>query len=181
MRLGFIVILLAGIGIAGLSGYLVVQQINALENQVAVARSEAAKVVPTKEVYIATKEIPYGTPITIDLVKKFTWPAQVLPEGYFENEEDLFGSDSSEQRIAVRAMQENDLILASKVTGKGEDAGIVSRLGVGLRAFVLKVDVASGAFLRPGDLVDIYWTGSDRGQLTTRLILDGVELIAINQ
>ena len=62
-----------------------------------------------------------------------------------------------------------------------------------MRAFAVKVDLTSGVsgFLRPGDHVDIYWTGkldSDRmrteGNSTgevTKLIENGVELIAVDQ
>jgi len=55
-----------------------------------------------------------------------------------------------------------------------------------MRAFAISVDVASGVsgFLRPGDRVDVYWTGplpnSNVGDVT-RLIEDGVELVAVDQ
>ena len=35
--------------------------------------------------------------------------------------------------------------------------------------------------LQPGDQVDIYWSGSIQGQETTKLLLEKVELIAIDQ
>lgn len=66
--------------------------------------------------------------------------------------------------------------------GIGRDT---SRLKRGMRAFTIKVDVASGVsgFLRPNDLVDICWTGTgdqiNRG--FTQLIQPGVEIIAIDQ
>ena len=58
-----------------------------------------------------------------------------------------------------------------------------------MRAFTISVDVASGVsgFLRPGDKVDVYWTGRpniDRsaGQSeVTKLIEAGVSLIAVDQ
>ena len=58
-----------------------------------------------------------------------------------------------------------------------------------IRAFAISVDVASGVsgFLRPGDTVDVYWTGSlrgtsdsDRGEIT-RLVLTNIELVAVDQ
>ena len=56
-----------------------------------------------------------------------------------------------------------------KVTDPGEEAGVTSQLEPGMRAFALRVDVASGVsgFLRPGDRVDIYWTGSVGGTVET--------------
>ena len=58
-----------------------------------------------------------------------------------------------------------------------------------MRAFTIKVDVSSGVsgFLRPGDRVDVYWTGRvalDRdapASEVTKLIEAGVQLIAIDQ
>lgn len=79
--------------------------------------------------------------------------------------------------------------MAVKVTEPGEDAGLTSRLQRGMRAYAIKVDVTSGVsgFLRPGDRVDVYWTGrvsgnldSDRGDIT-KLIETGVHLIAVDQ
>jgi len=63
------------------------------------------------------------------------------------------------------------------VTEPGDIAGITSLLSPGMRAFTINVDVQSGVsgFLRPGDRVDIYWSGSLRtaggdNQNITRLI-----------
>ena len=87
-------------------------------------------------------------------------------------------------------MEKDEAILVAKVTEPGEDAGITSRLERGMRAFALSVDVASGVsgFLRPGDRVDIYWTGmvetGPSGQLrsnVTKLIEVGVQLVAVDQ
>jgi pilus assembly protein CpaB len=56
-----------------------------------------------------------------------------------------------------------------------------------MRAFAINVDVSSGVsgFLRPGDRVDVYWTGST-GQAretrkVTKLIEANVRLIAVDQ
>ncbi|MEM0976137.1 MAG: Flp pilus assembly protein CpaB [Pseudomonadota bacterium] len=174
-------ILFVGVGIAGFSGYLVMQEFNRLNQQITGLKREAAKVVPTREVFIANEELAYGRPIEKEKLKRVMWPEKLLPEGFFDDEETLFGTeDQPLQRLVIKAMDAGDLILASKVTQPGQDAGIVSRLGIGLRAFTLKVDVSNGSFIRPGDLVDVFWTGRDRGETATRLILDGVELIAIN-
>ena len=87
-------------------------------------------------------------------------------------------------------MEKNEAVMTIKVTEPGEDAGITSRLERGMRAFALRVDVASGVsgFLRPGDKVDVYWTGrvatEANGRATndvTKLIEAGLKLIAIDQ
>ena len=52
-----------------------------------------------------------------------------------------------------------------------------------MRAFAIKTDVTSGVsgFLRPGDRVDIYWTGKAQNRGVTKLIDANIRLIAINQ
>jgi len=72
-------------------------------------------------------------------------------------------------------MEKNEPIRASKVTAPGQEAGLTTLLARGMRAFTIKVDVASGVsgFLRPSDLVDVYWSGSVQGgsgQSFTQLI-----------
>ena len=83
----------------------------------------------------------------------------------------------------LRVMEPLEILSKSKVSDFGEDAGIASRLGKGMRAFTLNVDVATGVsgFLRPGNTVDVFWTGRVAKQTITRLILDGIDLIAIDQ
>jgi pilus assembly protein CpaB len=53
-----------------------------------------------------------------------------------------------------------------------------------MRAFAISVDVASGVsgFLRPGDRVDVYWSGGvgERGEVT-QLIESDLRLVAIDQ
>ncbi len=103
---------------------------------------------------------------------------------------DLF-PDTGEERYVLRTIEKGEAVLASKVTDPGQDAGIISRLGRGMRAFAIKVDVTSGVsgFLRPGDRVDVYWTGrvgsygnGGRGSTdVTKLIETGVRLIAVDQ
>lgn len=82
-------------------------------------------------------------------------------------------------------MEANEALILAKVTNPGEDAGITSRLTKGMRAFAIRTDVSSGVsgFLRPGDTVDIYWSGSatNNSGRFTKLIEANVKLIAIDQ
>ncbi len=80
-------------------------------------------------------------------------------------------------------MEKGEAIMNVKVTGPGEDIGLTTRLEKGMRAFAIKVDVASGVsgFLRPGDRVDIYWSGQANGNDVTKLIEDSISLIAVDQ
>ncbi|MEM7241028.1 MAG: Flp pilus assembly protein CpaB [Pseudomonadota bacterium] len=190
MRLLFLLILLAGMGIAGFAGYLILQQFGGYDARAAQLQSEIddlrAKVVETTPVVIVTREVRYGTRLTEEDVKEVLFPADAIPENAFTSLESVLGETKDEQtagRVAVRLMETGEVLMSTKVSGFGEDAGIASRLQVGERAFTLRVDVASGVsgFLRPGDLVDILWTGRSQQGTQTRLLLDGIPLIAIDQ
>jgi len=124
-----------------------------------------------------------------EAVRKVRWPEDAIPEGAFINIDVLFPAENANPRFVLRTMEKDEAILLVKVTAPGEDAGITSQLEKGMRAFAIRVDVSTGVsgFLRPGDRVDIYWTGSisdtvegARGELT-RLIESGVKLIAVDQ
>ena len=190
MRLLFLLILLAGMGIAGFAGYLILQQFGGYDNRVAQLQAEItdlqSKVVETTPVVITTREVKYGTRLTEEDVKEVLFPADAIPENAFTSIAAALGETKDEQtagRVAVRLMETGEVLMSSKVSGFGEDAGVASRLKVGERAFTLRVDVASGVsgFLRPGDLVDVLWTGASQQGTQTRLLLDGIPLIAIDQ
>ena len=110
------------------------------------------------------------------------WPSNALPEGVFLDAAALFPA-GEEPRVVLRAMEAGEAILAVKVTEPGEDAGVSSRLSAGMRAFAVRVDVASGVsgFLRPGDRVDVYSTGRAGDSDVTKLIQTGIRIVAIDQ
>lgn len=189
MRMVFGLVLLVGIALAGGAVYLAKDRIT--QYQIANARAQAAlaKIVPTKTVYVAQGPLKYGQKLTKEDVRAVSWPENAIPEGAFLEMATLFPENTDELRVVLRQIEKDEAIMALKVTAPGEDTGLTSRLARGARAFTIKVDVSSGVsgFLRPGDRVDIYWTGrvnvgrdSDQGDVT-KLIEAGIQLIAIDQ
>lgn len=183
MRLVFGFVLLVGIGLAGAAVYLAKDFIGQQEARLAEAEAAKKAIVPTVEVYVVNKELRYGQRLTMEDVKRVRWPEEAIPEGAFFKEEDLFPEGEKALRSILRTMEPDEAILASKVTAPGEDAGVSSRLSPGMRAFAIKTDVTSGVsgFLRPGDRVDVYWTGTINGQGVTKLIDSTIKIIAIDQ
>jgi pilus assembly protein CpaB len=189
MRLVFGLVLILGMGLAGFAVYMARGYIGDYQAELASERLARSQMVETVDVYIATRSVRYGERLRQDDVRIIRWPINAIPEGAFQSQEKLFPEGQDVLRTVVRAMEKDEAILAIKVTGPGEDAGVSSRLGRGMRAFAIKVDVNTGVsgFLRPGDRVDIYWTGKNisdtsgrEGQLT-QLILTTVKLLAIDQ
>jgi pilus assembly protein CpaB len=186
MRGVFGLVLVAGVGLAGTAVYVVRGQMQATAEALALERAAAAQQVPTVEVMAVNRQIVYGEPLTPADVQVIRYAEPFLPEGVFLTMEDLFPQGENVPRQVLRQMEVNEPVLALKVTAPGEVAGITSSLSPGMRAFAVSVDVASGVsgFLRPGDRVDIYWTGTapggNQGEIT-RLIESGVTLVAVDQ
>ena len=192
MRMVFGLVLIVGLGLAGFAVYMAKNYIQGYQQELANERAQRAPAVETVEVYVADKPLKYGEVLREDSVRLTAFPKDSLPEGTYESYEALFPEGDDEPRTVLRSMEKNEAVLAVKVTGPGEDAGLTSQLERGMRAFAIKVDVSSGVsgFLRPGDRVDVYWTGSigDRGRTegnstgdVTKLIETAVRLIAVDQ
>lgn len=185
----FGLVLLAGVALAGGAVYMAKNYIGQYQTALANERAQRVEVVPTVTVYVADRALKYGEALNAEDVRPVSWPENAIPEGAFTEENPLFAEGETALRVVLRAMEKDEAVMAVKVTAPGEEAGLTSRLQRGMRAFAIKVDVASGVsgFLRPEDRVDIYWTGrvdqtlsQNRGEVT-KLIETGVQLIAIDQ
>jgi len=188
MRAVFGLVLVLGLGLAGFAVYMVQGYFEEQELALQRERANSAQAVPTVEVIAVNRTIGYGEPLTKDDVVFVRYAEQYLPEGTYMTVEDLFPRGPEITRTVLRQMEANEPVLATKVTEPGEVAGIMNRLEPGMRAFTISVDATSGVsgFLRPGDHVDVYWSGrlslgQHSGQEITRLIETGLELIAIDQ
>ncbi|OAN81128.1 Flp pilus assembly protein CpaB [Sulfitobacter pontiacus] len=191
MRMVFGLVLLAGIALAGGAVYLTKGRISEYQRANQQAQEALAQIVPTVGVYVANGPLKYGQRLTREDVRQVNWPEDAIPEGTFIEEAALFPENSDDLRVVLRAMEKDEAIMAVKVTEPGADTGLTSQLERGSRAFAIRVDVSSGVsgFLRPGDRVDVYWTGrinrggndrADTGDVT-KLIEAGVKIIAIDQ
>ncbi|KPP87489.1 MAG: Flp pilus assembly protein CpaB [Rhodobacteraceae bacterium HLUCCO07] len=186
MRAVFGLVLIAGLGLAGLAVYMIQERFTAYENEIARQRAANGGATDMVELYVANKPMKYGDEVKPENVRRVKWPANLQPQGAFHDKDALF-PDPTRQRVMLRAIEPNEALTEVKVTKPGESAGITSLLERGMRAFAIKVDVASGVsgFLRPGNTVDIYWSGQVRGERTnrevTKMIESGVKIIAIDQ
>lgn len=187
MRMIFGLVLLVGVALAGGAVYLAKDQIG--QYKTAIARAEAAKskIVPTQTLFVVNRSLKYGEKLNKEDVRPVDFPVTALPEGHFNDISVIFPENTDELRVVTRPMEKDEALLAVKVSEPGEDAGLTSQLAVGMRAFAINVDVTSGVsgFLRPGDRVDIYWTGRVGGGQSrsevTKLIEATIPLIAVDQ
>ncbi|WP_135506296.1 Flp pilus assembly protein CpaB [Roseovarius aestuariivivens] len=192
MRVVFGLVLILGLGLAGFAVYMAKSYIQSYQAQLEEERNNRGPAIDVVDIYVAKERLEYGQRLLKKHVRKVAFPEASLPEGIFTTEEELFPEGEDEPRTVLRTMEPKEAIMLVKVTGPGEEAGITSQLERGMRAFAIKVDVSSGVsgFLRPGDRVDVYWTGQvsvgeddRRGSAgeVTKLIETGVKLIAVDQ
>jgi len=187
MRAIFALVLIAGVGLAGFAVYMAQGFIENMRAEVARLEAEKARLPEITRIAVVTEPMAYGEPLDPEQVKLIAWQADSVPDGSFSDLETLF-PDDDEARFVVRRFEKFEPVITEKITEPGEDAGITSRLSKGMRAFAIRVDVTSGVsgFLRPGDRVDIYWSGtggedSRVGREVTKLIESGIKLIAVDQ
>ncbi len=182
MRLLFLVFLVAGLGMAGFAVLAAKQRFDAYEEALARSAQAEQRQQEFVPVVVARRQLAYGTTLTPDMVGILEFPKQAVNEQWFSSREEIFGDDGEARQI-LRVIERGEPILDMKITGFGQEAGMAARLGEGFRAFTIRVDVASGVsgFLKPSDRVDVFWSGRFRGEAVTRLIIENLELIAVDQ
>ncbi|MFN3825681.1 MAG: Flp pilus assembly protein CpaB [Pseudorhodobacter sp.] len=185
MRMVFGLVLILGLALAGTAVWMVQGYVSTAQKEVARERAARAQLGELVEVYAIKKALAYGDPIKKGDVVKVVMPKKALPEGTFSDEASLFPGDYAKPRYVLRPLEKAELLLAAKITEPGEDIGLTARIAPGMRAFAIKVDVASGVsgFVRPGDSVDIYWTGhtpNSDGEIT-QMIESTVRVVATDQ
>lgn len=187
MRLIFGLVLIVGLALAGFAVNLVRSQMQVQEQQIAQAQAAVQQAIPTVDVLAVKRTIPFGDTILPEDVVTIRYAQPHLPAGTYATREEFFPQGENVLRAALRQIEVNEPLLAVKVTAPGEPASLTGRLDPGMRAFTITIDATRSisGFLRPGDRVDVYWTGTvDDGtarQEVTKLIDTAVEIIAIDQ
>jgi pilus assembly protein CpaB len=184
MRAIFGLVLIVGMALAGAAVYMIQGYIAQTEQALKKERDFNAKAGKLVEVFVFAKSLEYGDALSEEDVQVIYWPEKSLPESIFRDKAVLFPENAPGPRYLMRSTEAFEPVLASRVTEPGELANLTAKLEAGKRAFAIKVGVASGvsSFVKPDDVIDIYWTGSARGfdGDVTRLIESSVQIIAVN-
>jgi pilus assembly protein CpaB len=211
MRAVFALVLVVGMALAGMAVYMAQGYMSQTQGALAKAQAFREKTGKLVEVFAVNKAMQYGDPLTKEDVVSIYVQEKYLPAGAFRVPKEgeaapavaaaapeksgdpatavvpaLFPKDTDKPRFILRSLEQNEILLASRVTEPGESAGLTGKLGKGMRAFQIKVDVASGVagFVAPDDHIDIYWTGNSGSSVSgevTRLIESAILVIAVDQ
>jgi pilus assembly protein CpaB len=139
----------------------------------------------TQDVVVASKDLPAGTTINDELIKKgmiktAPWPKTSVPAGSFASTQQLIGKTNRVKIIA------NEPILESRLAGEG--AGLTTRLESGKRALAVKVDEIIGVsgFIVPDDRVDVIVTtvppgSNNQDNKMSKIVLQNKRVLSVAQ
>ena len=195
MRTVVALVLMLGVALAGLAVYMAQQQISQFQAERDMLIAERRSAPKLVDVVVLRRPLAYGERFTAADLGVIKMEQGHLPAGIFHmvatpqdapeeaQAASVFPGGETRPRAALRAYDAYEAILANKITAPGVDAGIMANLAPNMRAFTILVNAATGVsgFLRPGDRVDVYWSGEVNGERVTKLIDTNLKLIAIDQ
>ena len=139
------------------------------------------KPVSTRTIVVAAKPLRFGNEVTREHLREVPWPEASLPAGSFARADEIL---TGGKRVALAAVEPNEPMLASKMTGPGQRATLSAMLRDGLKAVTVRVNDVDGVggFVLPGDHVDVSLTRQiDKGNATSEVVLQNVRVLAIDQ
>jgi len=184
MRLTAIVMLVLAVAMGAMSVYLARDW---LERQ-GPGESAAGPQIELTTVVVAKLPMNFGDTVTGEYLTEAEWPAATVPPGSFQKIEEL--TKPGEGRVVLRAIQVNEPVLDSKLSGAGGKATMSTILDKDMRAVTIRVNDVNGVagFVLPGDRVDVLLTrdentaGSRKGNNPiTDILLQNVKVLGIDQ
>jgi pilus assembly protein CpaB len=169
-------------GVFGLLAVFVAQ--SWLNNQAALRMKtlEAQKrPIATRTIVVASRPLRFGTELSKQTVREIAWPDDALPSGSFSTIAELLNEG---RRVVLTAIEQNEPILATKITGPGQRATLSAVIRDGFRAVTVRVNDVEGVggFVLPGDRVDVMLTRQiDKSNATTDVVLQNTRVLAIDQ
>jgi pilus assembly protein CpaB len=193
MRLIFGLVLALGVALAGFAVHMAQGYISQAQAERDYLRQAQAKAPQLVDMVVAKHALKYGQRFSMADLTTIKVEAGKVPEASFqrivapmtaeETTKPVFYEGETRPRSALRSYEPFEPLLATKITEPGVDAGIMANLAPNMRAFTINVDLASGVsgFLRPGDRVDVYWSGRSGDRDVAKLLETNLKVIAIDQ
>ncbi len=128
-------------------------------------------------IVVASADLPWGTPLTKEMVRVVNYPSEHLPDGRFVDIDTLPG------RVVLTHLKRNEPILESKLAPLDiKNGGVGGVLHPGMRAMAVRVNeiVGVSVFLKPGDRVDIMATlkNGKKSEKITKTVLENTLILA---
>jgi pilus assembly protein CpaB len=171
------------IGFAVLFGLLAVFIAQAWLNSQAEMRARSLesqkKPIATQTVVVAAKPLRFGAELGAMSLREVAWPEDAVPAGAFNKIADLTAS----RRVVLTAIELNEPVLASKITGSGQRATLSAVLADGMKAVTIRVNDVEGVagFVLPGERVDVMLTRQQDKSAAADVVLQNVRVLAVDQ
>jgi pilus assembly protein CpaB len=139
------------------------------------------KPVATQTLVVASKPLRFGNELGAMSLREIPWPEDAVPAGAFAKIADL---TSGGRRVVLTAIEANEPVLASKITGSGQRATLSATLGDGMKAVTIRVNDVEGVagFVLPGDRVDVMLTRQqDKAMAASDVVLQNIKVLAVDQ
>jgi pilus assembly protein CpaB len=138
------------------------------------------KTVPTRTIVVASRPLRFGSELSSGNLREVAWPEEALPAGSFAKISEV----TAGRRVALTAIDPNEPVLNSKITGPGQRATLSAVIHEGMKAVTIRVNDVDGVggFVLPGDHVDIVLTRQgDKNNATNDVVLQSTRVLAIDQ
>jgi pilus assembly protein CpaB len=150
------------------------------------SRLRQAQVVPAPvsvaTIVVAAAPLRFGTEISPQHLREVPWPQGAIPKGAFSSVKEIL--DGQTRRTALIAMEENEPLLKSKITGPGQRASLAAVIDPGMKALTVRVNDVNGVagFVLPGERVDVLLTRNlDKEDSWADVLLQNVKVLAADQ
>jgi pilus assembly protein CpaB len=141
-------LILLSVLFASLTAILFYVYITTLKSKYA-SKEETVKTVIAKQTIIQGSLIKKNMLAEIDMPKKYRQPKS------FNSIDKLFDKDGKSKYIALLTIEENEQILASKVSETNSGTGVSHIIPDGFKALPITFDKESASILKPGNRIDI--------------------------
>jgi pilus assembly protein CpaB len=143
----------------------------------------ASAVAAVGTIVVAAQPLSFGAALSDENVMEIPWAAQDPPEGAFVSRAALLKDGP---RIMLSAIDRNEPVLRSKITGPGQRASLSLLLQPGKRAVTVRVDDVRGVagFVLPGDFVDVVLISEEpaaKRESYSEILLHYVKVLAVDQ
>jgi pilus assembly protein CpaB len=135
---------------------------------------------PAHTIVVANRPLRFGDELSAGSLREVAWADDALPAGAFGKVAEL----TAGKRIVLMAIDANETVLATKITGPGQRATLSAVLGNDMKAVTIRVNDVEGVagFVLPGDHVDIVLSRSgDPNSASSDVVVQNVRVLAIDQ
>ncbi len=131
---------------------------SAAEQRMRSLEANNKKPVSTRTIVVAAKPLRFGNQVTADHLREVPWPEGSLTSGTFAKIADVVAGG---KRVALSAIEPDEPVLSSKITGPGQRATLSAMIRDGLKAVITRQ--------------------IDKGNATSEVVLQNVRVLGIDQ